>query len=118
MLKGITAGMAVSICLTLPSLSMGENLQQSISAYDAIDCKPVIEQELEKYKINRSDIRNIDYYNTSFGGGERGGGLRSFQASINFHSCKGSLIFSLDSACYVERIFSTGECKKFNLPYT
>lgn len=96
---------------------LAENLQQSISAFDAIDCKPVVEQELKNYKIQSSNIKHIDYYNTSSDGHEDGEGNKTFQASISLNSCTGRLYISLDSGCYVERIFSTGNCVNSGLPY-
>ncbi len=115
MIKAIGAsGIAITL-FTAPV--QAQNLQQSISAFDAIDCKPVVEQQLDVHKISTSNIKNIDYFNTLAGGSETGEGNRTYQAAITFHSCSGSLNFALDNGCYVERIFTTGACMNAELPY-
>ena len=100
----------------IASPAIAGGIQQSIAAHDAIDCKPAVEYELGNYGVDRSKVTKIDYLDTSAGGYEEGAGMQSFQALISLSSCTGSLIFALDNACYVERIFSTGRCRDIGLP--
>lgn len=116
-MRGIkTISVIAAVVVLSPFQTMADSLQESISAFDAIDCKPVIENELDVKNIDRSKIQKIDYYDRSPDAGETGAGNRSYHASVTFSSCTGSLEFALDGACFIERTFATGQCKQEGYP--
>ncbi|TNE38236.1 MAG: hypothetical protein EP348_05200 [Alphaproteobacteria bacterium] len=105
----------VALALTLPNATQAADyLQKSIAAYDAKDCAPVVEQELDKEKIDRDKISKIDYIKDVISDSESGEEY-NYQGWVSFKGCGGNYVVNMNRYCQIKTTFATGSCKIENL---
>jgi hypothetical protein len=85
-------------------------LPGSIAAYDAIDCAPVVEQEVTKLSIDRENISKIEYLKTAVSEGEIGERY-DFEAWMSFRNCKGNFVIKMNRSCQISTVYPRGECQ-------
>lgn len=97
------------------SAANADSIQSGIAAYEALDCKPVVEDYLDRKSIDRSQIKVIDYV-TDYLQGSEVGDEKEYEAWVSFNSCKGNLTIIMDRDCYIERDYLTNECRAKGAP--
>lgn len=85
-------------------------LPSQITAYEPEDCKPVVEQDLDRTHIDRNKISEIVYLTHHYAGGEMGDDYR-YQAWLSFNSCTGHYVLDMNKYCQIERRFTTASCR-------
>ena len=110
----VLCGAIIGICI-LPSLVTAASLQSKISAFDAEDCAPVVEDYLDRHSVDLSKITTIDYI-TQFLQGSGVGNEKEFEAWVSFSSCKGNLAIIMDMGCHITRAYPTYTCDSQGLP--
>ena len=74
-------------------------------------CESVVDQQLDRLNVDRADIEKLFYtrqYRTGRGDETVVVGT---DAWVQFHSCKGYLVISLDYFCRVRQVYTRGQCK-------
>ena len=87
-----------------------EYLQKSIAAYGPEDCKPVVENEIDRLKIDRSNITKVDYLKEYISESESGEEYK-YQGWMHFKNCKGNFVINMNRFCQIQTTFSTGDCQ-------
>ena len=103
----------VSLCtlgLILAGPASANSLQSTISAFEARDCAPVVDQVIEENAINRSDITKIEYLTIQINPGDDVAEEYDYEGWISFGSCKGNYVVSMDRVCFVQKAYATHEC--------
>ncbi|MDF2365701.1 hypothetical protein [Sneathiella sp.] len=85
-------------------------LQQNIAAFGPEDCEPVVEQQIDRLKIDRSKITRIDYL-TYYISESESGETYNFQGWLDFNNCKGNFVVDMNRSCQIERTYPTGNCR-------
>ncbi len=104
--------MASLASLLIPTLASANSLQSMIAAYEAADCAPVVEQEIKDRKIDQTTIRKIEYITIQLSPSDDFGEDYDYEGWINFSSCKGNYVISMDKACFIKQSYATHECLK------
>lgn len=99
----------------LISTAQAGSIQSSISAYVAEDCKPVIEDYLDRHNVDRSQIKVIDYITSWLSGGEFGE-EKEYQTWVSFNSCTGNLVIKMDRGCFIQTDYTTYQCNSKGIP--
>lgn len=111
-LLNVTAGLTF---LLLSPLASADSIQSTLSAYEAKDCKPVVDDVLSRQKIDRSQLIKIEYITIEVNPGDDFGEDYLYEAWLNFASCNGNMVISMDRACFIQQNYKTGTCEKTNL---
>ena len=91
------------------------SIQSSISAFTAEDCKPVVDDYLDRHKIDRNQIKLIEYITNELSGGEFGE-EKEYEGWVSFKGCTGNLVIRMNRNCFIQGDFVTNECKAKGLP--
>ena len=97
----------LSILIVTVALGLGATAKAAIPPPA---CKPVVEAELAKRGIDKSDIRAVSVEENR-GGGEGGGFLIGYSAWVQLKSCKGAIVVDLSTECDLEQTYAQGACK-------
>ena len=103
----------LGIATVVPFLSGcvdSDYLQGGIAAYDAEDCAPVVEREIDKLSIDRSKITKIDYIKSYVVQGEIGEQY-DFEGWLSFDNCEGNFVIKMNRACQIQTIYPRSECQ-------
>jgi hypothetical protein len=73
-------------------------------------CEPVVEEQLDRIQVDRSDIEKIFYTRQLRGSGENAR-VVGVDGWVRFHSCKGYLVIDMNNQCRVRQVYTRGECK-------
>ncbi|MEH6402844.1 MAG: hypothetical protein V7750_05680 [Sneathiella sp.] len=103
-----------SFAPTLPALSA--SLQSQIAAYDAEDCAPVVEQELNTQSIDTNKISKIEYITVRQNPSDDYGENYDYEGWVSFNTCKGNYVVSMDRACFIKQAYATYECDAKGIP--
>ncbi|MCG8492492.1 MAG: hypothetical protein MI743_12810 [Sneathiellales bacterium] len=106
------------LLLLLPSLVSANSVQSTLSVYEAQDCKPVVDKMLSRQDIDRSQLTKIEYITIEVKPGEDFGEDYIYEAWLNFGSCTGNMVISMDRACFIRQSYKTGTCSKTDLSKT
>ncbi len=110
---------AVMLAALLPALLatsvQADSIQSNISAFEAEDCKPVVEDYLDRHNIDRSQIKLIEYITILLSGGEFGE-EKNYESWVSFASCTGNLVIKMDRGCFIRTDYVTNQCKVKGLP--
>lgn len=90
--------------------SNSEYLQGSIAAFGPKDCKPVVEQQIDRLNIERNKISKIEYL-TYYISESDAGEEYNYQGWLSFNSCKGNFVVDMNKSCQIERTYPTGNCR-------
>ncbi|MZR29299.1 hypothetical protein [Sneathiella litorea] len=85
-------------------------LQQSIAAFGPEDCEPVVEQQIDRLKIDRNKISNIDYLTYHISEGDSGEEY-NYQGWVSFNNCKGNFVVDMNKSCQILKTYSLGNCR-------
>ncbi len=94
------------------SLSLALMLLLGTSAYAAGRlgrCEAVVKDRIGQANIDAADIRKVSYIARRRAG--RSGLSDGVDAWVSFHSCKGSLVISMNRQCHVKQIYTRGDCQ-------
>lgn len=105
----LTAALA---SMLVPTLVSANSLQSMIAVYEAADCAPVVEQEIKDRRIDHTTIKKIDYITIQINPSDSFGEEYEYEGWINFSSCKGNYVISMDKACFIKQSYATHECLK------
>jgi hypothetical protein len=103
----------LSLAIVVPFLSAcaeSDYLPGTIAAYDAIDCAPVVEQEITERSIDRENITKIEYLKTAVFEGEIGEQY-DYEAWLSFKNCKGNFVVKMNRSCQVNTVYPRYECQ-------
>jgi|TARA_R110002094_G_scaffold41611_1_gene54004 hypothetical protein len=87
-----------------------EYLPSGLTPYAPEDCKPVVEQEIDRLDIDRNKITGTDYLTSYLSDGEVGNDY-NYQAWMRFNSCTGHYVVDMNKACQIERSYAMGNCR-------
>lgn len=85
-------------------------LPANIAAYGPEDCKPVVEQAIDKAEIDRSKISKIEYlkyYISESDAGEE----YNYQGWLSFNNCKGNYVVDMNRYCQIQTTYPRGNCR-------
>lgn len=102
-------GMMVCISI-LSSCGNSDYLPSSIAAYDAEDCAPVVEQEIDRLSIDRSNLTKIEYIKVHISTG-RIGRQYDFEGWLSFKNCKGNFVIKMNRSCQIRSAYPRTECQ-------
>ena len=85
-------------------------LPASIAAYGPEDCKPVVEQAIDRAKISRSNISKIEYL-TYYISESEAGEEYNYQGWLSFNNCKGNYVVDMNKLCQIETTYPRGNCR-------
>ncbi len=111
--KSILLGVGTSMMLI--STTQSSTIQSNLSVFVAGDCKPVVEDYLERHSINQSDIKSVEYVTNYISAGEFGE-EKDFEGWVSFKNCTGNLVIKMDRACYIRTDYVTGQCNSVISP--
>ena len=100
---------------TIASLSMVLILLFWPFAHGASPCETAVTERLSQLDIDMADVRNI-FYTRQIRHGRNQERVIGFDAWVNFHSCKGSLVIDMDRYCRVRQVYTRYECKVPGIP--
>ena len=104
----VTCGVALFAIASCTSNN--EYLQKSIAAFGPKDCKPVVEQQIDRLNIERSKISKIEYL-TYYISESDAGEEYNYQGWLSFNSCKGNFVVDMNKSCQIERTYLMGNCR-------
>ncbi|MFC4272168.1 hypothetical protein GQF03_14575 [Sneathiella chungangensis] len=96
---------AASSCFGNP-----DYLPSRIAAYGPEDCKPVVEQEIDRLHIDRQKITKIDYI-TFYISDSESGNEYNYQGWINFNNCTGNYVVNMNKSCQILSEYPMGSCR-------
>jgi len=102
----LLSGLIIGI-LGISSTAYSQSIQSGISAYEAEDCAPVVQDYLEKHSVAQSSIKAIDYVTTYITGGSDAGEEEDYEAWVSFNNIKGNLVIRMDRACFISQAYTT-----------
>ncbi|MEX0583329.1 MAG: hypothetical protein WD185_06635 [Sneathiella sp.] len=85
-------------------------LPKKIAAFGPEDCKPVVEQEIDRIAIDRSKISKIEYLTYHISEGEDGEEY-NYQGWLSFNNCKGNYVVDMNRLCQIQAAYPRGNCK-------
>ncbi|MCF8467557.1 MAG: hypothetical protein K9G33_09170 [Sneathiella sp.] len=85
-------------------------LQKNITANEPEDCKPVVEKEIDRLKIDRSNIEKTDYITYYISQSDTGEEY-NYQGWMHFKNCSGNFVVNMNRFCQIQTTFSTGNCQ-------
>ena len=95
---------------SFPAIATSGSLVENIAAFDAKDCEPVVNQEIDKLGIDRSKISQMQYV-TNDVDRRKFVGISNYQAWLSFKSCKGNYVINMNKDCQIESTWGTDQCK-------
>ena len=91
------------------SLSLALTLLLGASAYGAGRCETVVKDRIDQANIDAADVRKVFFIVQRRAGNS--GLADGVDAWVSFHSCKGSLVISMNRQCHVKQIYTRGDCQ-------
>lgn len=102
---------ATFLCaVSFSALGQANSLVENIAAFDAKDCQPVVDQEIDRLNIDRSKISQLQYVTNDIDR-RKFVGVSNYQAWLSFNNCKGNYVINMNKACQIETTWGTDECK-------
>ncbi len=90
-------------------LSLALALLLGASAYAAGQCEAVVKDRIGQANVDAADVRKVSYLLQRRAGNS--GLVVGVDAWVSFHSCKGSLVISMNRQCHVKQIYARGDCQ-------
>ncbi|MEH6524583.1 MAG: hypothetical protein V7723_00810 [Sneathiella sp.] len=103
----------LSMLVCFPILSGcadSDYLPGSIAAYDAEDCAPVVEQEIDRLSIDRTNMTKIEYLKVNIVMGEIGEQY-DYEGWLSFKNCKGNYVVKMNRNCQIQSVYPRNECQ-------
>ncbi|USG61823.1 hypothetical protein NBZ79_02400 [Sneathiella marina] len=111
MTQNISKFLGFLVCIPfLSGCADSDYLPGGIAAYDAEDCAPVVEQEIDRLSIDRSNITKIEYIKSYISMGEIGE-LYDYEGWLSFKNCKGNYVVKMNRSCQIQAIYPRNECQ-------
>lgn len=111
MTQNISKFIGLMICIPILSgCADSDYLPGSIAAYDAEDCAPVVEQEIDKLSIDRSNMTKIEYLKVRAVMGEIGEQY-DYEGWLSFKNCKGNFVVKMNRNCQIQSVYPRSECQ-------
>ncbi|WP_340150725.1 hypothetical protein [uncultured Sneathiella sp.] len=85
-------------------------LPANIAAYGPEDCKPVVEQAIDRADIDRSKISKIDYL-TYYISESEAGEQYNYQGWLSFKDCTGNYVVDMNRYCQIQTAYPRGNCR-------
>ncbi len=114
-MKPFLVMLAALISAAIGTAAQAGSIQSNISAFEAEDCKPVVEDYLDRKNIDRSQIKLIEYITIHLSGGEFGE-QKDYEGWVSFKGCKGNLIIKMNRGCFIQTDYVTNQCNAQGLP--
>jgi|TARA_R110002072_G_scaffold35586_3_gene105161 hypothetical protein len=91
------------LCLTLATPAAAEGLALA-------RCGSEIGQILSSLEIPEARMRDVNVLNI-YGASGNGGRIDHVEGWVSFNDCRGNLVISVTTACYLKDIYTTYECR-------
>ncbi|WP_169567445.1 hypothetical protein [Sneathiella limimaris] len=101
--------------LMLSATAQAGDIYSTLTPYKAEDCKPVVDDYLEKHSIDLDKITRTEYV-TNYVNGSDHGEVKEYEAWTSFSTCTGNLVIRMNEACFIQADYATSECKSKGLP--
>ncbi len=95
-----------SVLVLTAAIALGLTAMPAKAEYH---CEPTATERLNRLKVDRSDVRKIDWVEIHKGmGGDVV--IARIDAWVSLRSCEGRVVMEITPNCYVRQIWGKGEC--------
>ncbi len=100
--------------LGIVPLSVALTLLFGSLSYGASSCEAVVTDRISQTDFDQDDVRTIAYIVQRLSG--QTGLARGINATVSFHSCKGSLEINMNRECRIKQVYTRGGCQSAGIP--
>ena len=100
--------------LGIVSLSVALILLFATLSYGASSCEAIVADQIKQTDFDEADVRKIAYVARRRSG--EANFVRGIDASVSFHSCKGSLEINMTRECRIKQVYTRGGCRSAGIP--
>ncbi len=98
-------GLCRSVLVLTAAIALGLTAMPAKAEYH---CEPTATERLNRLKVDRSDVRKIDWVEKIKAKSDEY--VERIDAWVSLRSCEGHVVMEITPHCYVSQIYGRGEC--------